>query len=627
MNTQNNSMNNEIIKKRIKIKKPTIGRSFRLIDFHICDSKLIKDSSSEEDSDASEDDNYKLTKEETNFVIQMFGINEKGESCSIFIQDFQPLFYVKVGDKWSQFNADILLKEIRLNPKIESIEKSIISAKLVEYNKLYGFTGGKKSKFVKLTFKTVSALNRVKNLWYIYNTETGSKLTPFKSQGVTLELYESKIPPLLRYFHINNVSPSGWVFIPTQKVSIPLEKTTTCTYEFVCNVSDLIPQPAKETRVPYKIASFDIEASSSHGDFPLPIKTYKRLVTNMVDVYLKQMGVLKTGNTIDPSKSKALIEKIINAAFKYGKCNDVDLVYPKNHPSKPTLDSLIKNFLELSIKDVETDEDNSKLLTIESIFEKLKEEQQIETTGGDDGENEPYDGETHIYSKSKTPKKLVVDKNTRVEDILKNDTIERDEKIQKINKFMTDIFPSLEGDKVTFIGTTFMRYGEPLPYLNHCLVLNTCDEVPGSIIETTKTEKELLTKWTELIQQENPDIIIGYNIFGFDYEFMFRRALENRCERQFLMLSRKIGELCANENKEKHDLSIENTKIVLATGEYDLRFPKMAGRLQIDMYMYFLLINHVFLYFLYFHLHIDHLFFLTTLRIVFHTYFPVLGET
>ena len=27
--------------------------------------------------------------------------------------------------------------------------------------------------------------------------------------------------------------------------------------------------------------------------------------------------------------------------------------------------------------------------------------------------------------------------------------------------------------------------------------------------------------------QENPHITIGYNIFGFDYEFLFRRALEN----------------------------------------------------------------------------------------------------
>jgi hypothetical protein len=27
-----------------------------------------------------------------------------------------------------------------------------------------------------------------------------------------------------------------------------------------------------------------------------------------------------------------------------------------------------------------------------------------------------------------------------------------------------------------------------------------------------------------LVDEEDPDIIIGYNIFGFDYEFMFRRA-------------------------------------------------------------------------------------------------------
>ena len=31
--------------------------------------------------------------------------------------------------------------------------------------------------------------------------------------------------------------------------------------------------------------SFDIEASSSHGDFPIPVKGYKKLATNVVDLY------------------------------------------------------------------------------------------------------------------------------------------------------------------------------------------------------------------------------------------------------------------------------------------------------------------------------------------------------
>ena len=29
-----------------------------------------------------------------------------------------------------------------------------------------------------------------------------------------------------------------------------------------------------ETQVPYKIVSYDIEADSSHGDFPVPIKDF-----------------------------------------------------------------------------------------------------------------------------------------------------------------------------------------------------------------------------------------------------------------------------------------------------------------------------------------------------------------
>ena len=106
-----------------------------------------------------------------------------------------------------------------------------------------------------------------------------------------------------------------------------------------------------------------------------------------------------------------------------------------------------------------------------------------------------------------------------------------------------------------------MRYGEQETYLNHCVVLGSCDPVEGAVIESVEDENDLLMKWTELIQKENPDIIIGYNIFGFDYEFMFRRAQENHCEKEFLLLSRKHGELCGKLNKEGQ-VEIENTKMI-----------------------------------------------------------------
>ena len=66
---------------------------------------------------------------------------------------------------------------------------------------------------------------------------------------------------------------------------------------------------------------------------------------------------------------------------------------------------------------------------------------------------------------------------------------------------------------------------------------------------------------------------------------MFRRAKENHCESEFLQLSRNKGEMCGKIKD--GEIEIENTKVVLASGEYDLRYYKMNGRLQIDMYSYF----------------------------------------
>ena len=158
---------------------------------------------------------------------------------------------------------------------------------------------------------------------------------------------------------------------------------------------------------------------------------------------------------------------------------------------------------------------------------------------------------------------------------------------------LSDAFPAVKGDKVTFIGSTFTRYGESEAYLNHCIALDTCDALPDlgktkQQIDSYKTEKEVLLAWTKLIHKENPDIIIGYNIFGFDYKFMFMRAQETGCAEDFLTgLSRNRGEMCGNRDKETNKLCIEETSIVIASGQHDLSYVKMPGRLQIDLYNYF----------------------------------------
>jgi hypothetical protein len=49
-----------------------------------------------------------------------------------------------------------------------------------------------------------------------------------------IKLYEANIPPLLRFFHIRDVSPSGWVALPKKKTTENKggAKKTTCNYEF-----------------------------------------------------------------------------------------------------------------------------------------------------------------------------------------------------------------------------------------------------------------------------------------------------------------------------------------------------------------------------------------------------------
>jgi hypothetical protein len=258
---------------------------------------------------------------------------------------------VKVGENWDDSTVSLFLKDIR-DKLEEQYRPSVLSAELVEYNKLYGFSAGKMDKFVKFTFKNTCVMNKVKGFWYQYitNAKTGNterRPNPYTYKGVKLELYESNIPPLLRYFHIHNISPSGWVSIQTNRCKKPTVNTTTCTYEYICNINHVKPLADKEERVPYKICSFDIEASSSHGDFPVPVKTYKKLATNIIEYFEN----LKMDMTKELCKN--ILRRIILAAFGYENMEQIYLFYPKKHPgSKEEVQRLTETWLSAEVRNL-----------------------------------------------------------------------------------------------------------------------------------------------------------------------------------------------------------------------------------------------------------------------------------
>ena len=54
--------------------------------------------------------------------------------------------------------------------------------------------------------------------------------------------------------------------------------------------------------------------------------------------------------------------------------------------------------------------------------------------------------------------------------------------------------------------------------------LGTIDSVEDTIVLQFASEKKLLNAYAKFINDSDPDIIVGYNIFGFDNGFMFERA-------------------------------------------------------------------------------------------------------
>lgn len=142
-------------------------------------------------------------------------------------------------------------------------------------------------------------------------------------------------------------------------------------------------------------------------------------------------------------------------------------------------------------------------------------------------------------------------------------------------------FPVPEKDPIIQIGTVFSYYGDPTPFRKTIITLGTCNKIKAlenDEIYECKTETELLLKWTDLIQKQDPDIITGYNICGFDFRFMNGRAIKLGILKTFSKLGRNYKE----ESK-----YTEKKLASSALGENILKYFNITGRVIIDMFEVF----------------------------------------
>ena len=146
----------------------------------------------------------------------------------------------------------------------------------------------------------------------------------------------------------------------------------------------------------------------------------------------------------------------------------------------------------------------------------------------------------------------------------------------------TGNFPqaSIAEDEIIQIGVSF-RYTDDLlnSYKRIVFVSGTCtpSEDESVTFISCKSEKHLLQEFQRCIKIENPDILAGYNTFGFDDAY-----IADRCE--YNKLTFNIGRVDVSSWKSDRPFApTEKKTFELASGKFAVRYLEVAGRLGIDL--------------------------------------------
>ena len=618
--------------------------------------------------DSKNDREYKVRE----YTIRMFATTEKGTSLGINVYNYTPHYFIKVPDSFAnnKFKMNNFVSGIK-NRLPFQVRKNLVAYDLVMRKILVGFTNGKYFPFIRLIFKDTNSMNA--SLKIIKNEDIGEL-----KYNRDYEIYESNIPPFLRFIHKNNIKPAGWILIKGGNYTINYGESRKTRCQIDIDVTDWKKVKYFETEkiAPFLVAVTDIECYSSHGDFPLPRKNYKKLVQELYDAYTKQkeelisknkrLGSSLTSNSNSQDsvvlfgKKKDLAQALIEKAFSDDKADILDDSISKvfTCENKKPLESEVNYVAHECTKIMETKE-NFAILANNLIRNIIETPQNIDYQLSDtnihnyicDCFADPFDTETNkeveinenaVRMFTKSNKKPSIKTLSRVAHncekvlkkmykILKKSLIDKDifkicakfecstdnshivmkristeileaafQTLFQSNNQLISIFqeefppldtskdttiermlevtkclPKVSGDEIIQIGTVVQRYADKEPALRHIITLDTCDPIPNTIVEQYETEEEVIIAWAEFINRLDPDMISGYNVFGFDFAYIWKRAQELDIVNDIKYLFGRVKNLPSNLEIKKLASS--------ALGDNTLLYITTPGIVQMDL--------------------------------------------
>lgn len=214
------------------------------------------------DLESDEEDGKKYT-------IHLFGVTKFSETVYVKVLGYTPFFYIKVPETWNIAHAQLLVDAINKNRDMYPYKNSIVSWKIMMKGKYRGYDNHKKYKFLRLVFESHGAMRKC---MYMFNNFIEVPGLP----TAKYETYESNIEPVLRFIHLREINPTGWIRV--SKVSKLSSEESTCMFNFAVHWTNV--EPIKnDTIAPYIACAFDIECISMTGGFPKPNRPGDAIIT------------------------------------------------------------------------------------------------------------------------------------------------------------------------------------------------------------------------------------------------------------------------------------------------------------------------------------------------------------
>jgi DNA polymerase elongation subunit (family B) len=500
---------------------------------------------------------YWLNKEhDKSYKLFAFGVTSEGHSVCLRINNYHPYFFLQIPENFNEKQISDF-KEAILSEDYEDVDKEDFQDEddenvkneikfqstyyktsichddcITSKNQIFwSFMNGKLFKFFKLS---TYSKNSYKFLQRYFQKAVDLNITGYNGRPIKYKQFESDLDIQLRFFHDSKIKPSHWIKIPAELYQ-KVDYQSRCQINIECDWKNIVP--VEKTEIPPLIvASFDIEADSSHGDFPQPLKDCKKLANNLVVAWIRD---------------NRIIQKEDNKSAKYLS-------------AKEELELKGDFFRRRIEQSLGVDKYQAYDIDVSKIYLKrdIRALRNLESEGFSDLCNELFDICNHPIRKVKTDtamKKAVVLVNNMQDEEIKNKgyiTLEKfktfiKEVSQKtkiplvelqakiitkevmarfVNRELNNFFKRAHGDPVIQIGTVFWKFGDDKPFHNNIITLKGCSsfdvgDSPCEII-SRNNEINVLIEWKKLIEKYDPDIITGYNIFGFDETFMYDRLID-----------------------------------------------------------------------------------------------------